>query len=700
MAQKINKFQFFALAGATSLGLIINALTLQSAVIGVIFAAGYIVFCGYIFGSIFFTRLNWQLLFGSLLFFAAIAVLGAAGIFTIGFGEYQIYLSVLLLPALLLLPYYQWAAVEKTTFWQLAKNYWEKFWERKEPKINLLLSGFYLLLAAGCFFLLFHGQTRESIQSPWQVVRYDYFFPGYFAATAVLLFYCLLARRTKLPLILVFIHALLSSSVAMIVYQVGYGYDPFIHQATERIIARTGTITPTPLYYLGQYAIVVFLQRLTMVDLKIIDTLLVPVFFALYLPATIFYVFSHWLRKNFALALALSILAIPYAKFIMTAPQNLANLFFLLTILFSLLYYRNEVSLLLLAILAAATVATHLLAGIPLLITLFLLVLYKFMFHSYARCFSLYLLPAAVFVIFLPLAFIANGSQIIAAWPDFKLADFIWLRWVDKFDLPLNLGYLFFGNQAAIAAAVIAVGIIYLAKHRLLKNNASYLIASGIILTDFFICKYFLTFPALRDYDKDDFIARLALMAFYVLLPFFLIGLYYFMKKLWLSDVFSKSFLVLALAGIITASLYFSYPTLDQYQPSKFFSVSAADLQAVDYIEQNAGPDYIVLANQMVGAAAIGQYGFKNYYQGQFYYSLPSGADQSLYEKYLEMVYQGAKKETMAQAMATAGVKEAYFVIDSYWRDADKIAKAAARSADGVYNVNGGKVYIFKYLAD
>ena len=62
------------------------------------------------------------------------------------------------LPALLLLPYYRLDFSKKKSLWQTGKDYWEKFWDRKEPKINLLLCLGYSVLAAGCFFLLFHGQ--------------------------------------------------------------------------------------------------------------------------------------------------------------------------------------------------------------------------------------------------------------------------------------------------------------------------------------------------------------------------------------------------------------------------------------------------------------------------------------------------------------------------------------------------------------
>jgi len=159
----------------------------------------------------------------------------------------------------------------------------------------------------------------------------------------------------------------------------------------------------------------------------------------------------------------------------------------------------------------------------------------------------------------------------------------------------------------------------------------------------------------------------------------------------------NKKFLVFILTGAITISLYLSYPRLNQYEPAKFFSLSASDITAVNFIERIAQVDHIVLANQMVGVAAIKEYGFKKYYNNQFYYSMPTGNPRTFYNYYLEMIYQGAKRETMDKAMAEAGVTEAYFVLNKYWKDFEKITKQATQSADNVFDIDDGNIYIFRY---
>ncbi|MFA6215185.1 MAG: hypothetical protein WC768_01285 [Patescibacteria group bacterium] len=702
MEEKISKAKYLAITAIVCLVLIFNFLSLASPILGASFGLIYLIFYSFILGSLLTVKKGWQIIFGCLSLFSVISIIGAFLIYTYQFNDYLFILILLLIPAGLFIPYYQFKPKEKFFLKKFLKEYFDKFTERKEPKSNLGLVISYLVLAAINFFLLFKGQTAESIQSPWEVVS-PKFFLIYFLATAVLLTYLFRANRTKLPIIILIIHTFLSSSVALIVYKIGYGFDPFIHQATELIIAKTGTINPKPLYYLGQYALVIFLNKLTAVDLALIDRLLVPTLFSLFLPPVIFYVFSQWLKKNYALVLTLSFLTIPYSGFIMTAPQNLANLFFLIAIFLSLLYFRNLISVYFLYLLAAATLVIHPLAGIPLLITVILFNLFKILYHSYIRQLSLYFLAALVFILFLPLAFLVNGSKI--NWlPQIHRADLYLMGWVDKFDLPLNLAYLVSLNQAVLAALIISLGLFYIAKHKLLKNNAAYFVAALVILADFIIARYFLTFPELNDYDKNFFVQRLIALAFYVLAPFFLIGLYYLIKKFWAEwpeakakNWFNKTFIVLILSGVITISLYLSYPRLNQYEPAKFFSLSQSDIKAVNLIEQIANFDHIVLANQMVGVAAIKEFGFKKYYANQFYYSMPMGNPQTFYQAYLDMIYQGTKRQTMEKIMQQANVSEAYFVLNRYWNNAEKIAKVAAANADSVYDIDNGKIYIFKY---
>src|SRR3989338_1642892 len=632
MEAKISKIKYLTLSSLLCLVLIFNQQNWQILILGIITGTFYLLFVSQITGSIFFNKGGWSTIFGSILLTTIIAFLGGLLIYFYQFNNYVFYLVLVLLPAVLFIPYYQIEIREKFSLKKIIKKYLDQFDGRREPKSNSALVISYLVLISFGFWLLFLSQTTESIQSPWQVVP-PKIFSLYFFASLILLVFLFRSHRTKLPLILIIIHTFFSTSVAAIIYRIGYGFDPFIHQATEKIIAQTGTISPKPLYYLGQYALIIFLNKLTLINFEFLDRWLVPVLYSLFLPLTIFYVFSHWLKKNYVLVL----------------------------------------------------------------ITIFLLQLFKILYKSYHRHLSLYVLAALVFTLFIPLALLVNGEALKLSSIGVKLSDFKIFGWVNHFDLPLDLAYLFLTNKILMAGLIIGVGLYYLAKHKLLRNNAAYLTATAIIFINYLIVKYFLVFSALRDNDKNAFISRLLTIVFYILLPIFFVGGYYLIKKFWTKNLVAKTFLILFLTGTFTISFYLSYPRLNQYEPAKFFNVSTSDLKAVNLIEQISAPEHIVLANQMIGAAAIKEFGFKKYYDNQFYYSMPMGPKQTLYDLYLEMIYQGAKKETMAKAMAEAQVNEAYFVLNQYWNNSEKIRQQAVKTADKIFNIDEGKIFIFKY---
>lgn len=696
MEEKISKLNYFGITGLLLAVLVINFLYWSNALVALCAGVLYIGIYGFVFGALFIAKRGWQFVFGPLLLASLIALVGSVGIYLKIYQDYYFLFLLIVIPAGLYLPYYRAKPREKLTIRGVLLDHFDRLFERTEPRGNIVLVFAYIILAIIAASLLFIGQTTDATQSPWQTVS-KIFLPLYFFASLILLTYVLHARRTKLPLTLIVIQAALTTSVAAIVYVVGYGFDPFIHQATERLINQTGQINPTPLYYLGQYSLVVFLHKLTLVDIGIIDRWLVPLTTACLLPLTTFFVFSHWLKQRYALTLSLVILTIPLTSFIMTAPQNLANVFFIVTVLLSLLYFRGGLSVLMLYLLALATLAIHPLAGIPLFIFVALLHLFKTMYESYRQYVSLFFLVAIIFSFALPLAFIVSGSAVSLQTPAVSLADLSPLRLANHFDAPLDLAYLIHWNGWWLAGLIIIIGLAYLAKHKLLVNNAPYLIIALVIFINYLFVRYLLVFPNLGSLDQADFVSRIGTLAGYVLLPIFLIGFHWLIINLWDRDGFTRLAVLFGISGLLVVSLYFAYPRVNQYEPAKFFSVSAADVKAVGLIEQNAAPQHVVLANQMVGAAAIGQFGFKNYYQNEFYYSMPMGSPRQLYELFLAMTYEGAKRETMDQAMAYANVDEAYFVLDGYWRDFDNIAAQATASADEVFTVDNGKVLVFRY---
>ena len=134
--------------------------------------------------------------------------------------------------------------------------------------------------------LLWSRRTIELMPSPWQAVTVWFFI--IFTISTILLIYTIAKHRyTNIALALVSLHLFTIYAIAPLLYPLGFGFDAFIHRATEQWIFEYGSISPKQPYYIGQYSFVVFLAKLTYLPLFWIDVLLVPVLAATVLPTVV-----------------------------------------------------------------------------------------------------------------------------------------------------------------------------------------------------------------------------------------------------------------------------------------------------------------------------------------------------------------------------------------------------------------------------
>lgn len=148
---------------------------------------------------------------------------------------------------------------------------------------------------------------------------------------------------------------------------------------------------------------------------------------------------------------------------------------------------------------------------------------------------------------------------------------------------------------------------------------------------------------------------------------------------------------------VISVSLYFAYPTYDRHSNTKSINVTQSDIKAVNLIDEHASETpYIVLANQMIGVAAISEFGFANYYNDNFYYSMPLGVD-NIYQNYLNMIETNASREEAINAMDKAEVDQLYFVVNNYWHSAKQAINQATLTADEKILIDNGVTTIFVY---
>jgi hypothetical protein len=95
----------------------------------------------------------------------------------------------------------------------------------------------------------------------------------------------------------------------------------------------------------------------------------------------------------------------------------------------------------------------------------------------------------------------------------------------------------------------------------------------------------------------------------------------------------------------------------------------------------------------MTAAAALKTFGFNRYYNGYYFYPIPTGGQ--LYQYFLQMI-DNANQQIMIKAMDLTDVNQAYFVLPDYWSQFKVIAEKAAKDAEIVAKIND-HIYIYKY---
>ncbi|MEI7620288.1 MAG: hypothetical protein WCJ57_01815 [Candidatus Falkowbacteria bacterium] len=569
--------------------------------------------------------------------------------------------------------------------------------EQKENKTlrikDKILISAYTVLNLSSLYILWQSRSDGALVSPWAVVP-SYFFIMYFLATIILLLLLTKIQRKKVSYLLIASHYLLSFIIAVLVYKIGYGYDPFIHQATMDLIDKQGAVEPKPFYYLGQYGLLIIIHKLSGLSLVILDKLLVPVIAATFLPLALNSFISKYFKdKDYSQILFLVALIIPFNFFILSTPQNLAFLFLLLSVIYSSIDYRFTL------ILALAACLIHPLAGIPALALGLLLFIYHYRLKINKNLVKIGYLGLFLGVFLgLPIAFYLSGqSQLTLSLNSFSSS---LITLLPNLSLPyketwiLNLAYFYGQNLQLIITLLIISGAALTIRHhgRDFKLIFSLLMAIAVLGSYFLVSQ--LSFN-LISYEQNDFAQRLLMLIIIFSFPAILLTLGNLTEKIFNQDKFYKISLLIFLSALITASLYISYPRQDHYYNSKAYAVSASDQEAVNWIENQTNNPYIVLANQQTGAVALRSFGFNRYYNNLYFYPIPTSSP--LYQYFLDMVYVQANQKTMNEAMKLAQVDEAYFVLPKYWWAFNKVLAEAKLSADYWQKIGDGQIYIFKY---
>nr|MBP9749110.1 hypothetical protein [Patescibacteria group bacterium] len=550
-----------------------------------------------------------------------------------------------------------------------------------------------LSLVAAWTTLLSSGSTAP-LRSPWEVVPLRFLALLGVATIAVFLL-SQNKRTTRYAAILGFFTVATSLFVAAAVYRLGYGFDPFIHEAAMREIATHGVVFPKTPYYLGAYTLLVSLHRMSGIALHTLTVFVGPLLGTIAL-ADAGITVAALVGWGAPIAILLALFS-PLGHFIQTTPQGIADAFALLATSTALRSAGGQKKWILPYSLAVAAMTAHPLAGIPALGIVTLIHTWTTLRQKTRSLVAtgitaaLLTFPITAFLLQSPIATQISFSGLrLRVW-DF-LAALLHATTVATFSPWRTLLY-----NGRILFPFLFVAMILFVVFRRNAMATQRVMALGAAATG--IGGAFLAlFVRLADvpaYEQFIFPLRFVSLAALFLLPLFLEGATRIVQKVSQQKV-GLLFIGGILALSIPAAIYLAYPRIDPEDRSGGRSISSGTINAVGRIHDEHPQNAIVLANQTAAAAEIWQYGFTRYVNGEFYYSHPSGAPH-LYNYYLEAVNQGPSSDVMRRAMDAYHADTAYLILHDYWKNYPALRKQALATADRVIDLSSEGVMIFVY---
>jgi len=565
----------------------------------------------------------------------------------------------------------------------------------------MVLCGSVSFAAAGSMIAVaaLHG-TTDAIRTPWPLLP-----AGTIGAFALANISAWLAAWRRLPRWFIALQSVLACAsvffLAPLLYQNGFGFDGFLHRASEDVLNATGTLQPKPPYYIGQYVFVTWLARVFDLPIRLTDAFLVPLFASL-LPFGVLAGFYRDARVRWILP-ALT-LFLPLSAFIATTPQSFS---YLLGVCAVLLAINGEFFFLPALLVAAWSLAVHPLAGLPffgacalILWTQRRLANDKRPFRSFLTWILLVATTAAV-----PLAFFVNGlrSSAHVTWNLGAL-----LHWqtyfngiASAFALPASHAALWADWASVIAALAlwISAGFAFVGAIRNREKRSLWVLCLclgiGMIAAGF-ILRTSGAFAFLIDYERGNYADRLFIVALFFFLFPALDGASRAVERCLTGAPTAAIVALLFLAGWQGALFHNALPRHDAAEISRGWSVGHGDQEAVRFIDRDADHQpYTVLANQSVSAAAVEAFGFKRYAGDVFYYPIPTGGP--LYQIFLRTAYGDPTRADIKEAATLGQSDRVYLVMNDYWWDAERMNEVLTAIADRAFDVDGGKIRVYRF---
>jgi hypothetical protein len=562
----------------------------------------------------------------------------------------------------------------------------------KDWGVAILLTGASLVSVGFVLYSAWRSGTLDSIRTPWPLMP-----QGTLAALAIVWASAIisgLALKSRALAAWQTGFALLgTTAIAPLIYRVGFGFDGFLHVASEKIMLATGTLSPKPLYYIGQYVFTTRFAKLLEVPVEDVDRWLVPLSAAILLPLAVY--LGH--RKSDSASWPTALFLLPLAPFVATTPQAFAYLLGLSALLMLRGRFEGFAHPLASLILAAWSSAVHPLAGIPFFAVCLALAAWPNSGSSWpwprrlvSALFSL-LAVVAVPLMFFVLGFAGKAD---IRWDTSGLWSGTTWSEIGRTFLPwIGNHFVVWPSWASLVshslpAILLVAAVIAIIQTRGAERAASAILAlvSVALFASSVILKRTGDFAFLIDYERGNYAERLGLIATFILLAAALPAASKIFGRLKRGPPLTGA-VALGFAIAIAAALsYDALPRHDALVTGRGWSVGQADIEAVRLIDRDAGPqEYTVLANQSVSAAAVMQLGFKRYSGDVFFYPIPTGGE--LYDVFLRMTYKEPTRDTASDAGKLGSTQLVYVVLNDYWWNAEYTGESLSGIADAEWAV-------------
>lgn len=535
------------------------------------------------------------------------------------------------------------------------------------------------------------GRTDQALASPWQVLPATIF--GLFGISVFLLLYIGDQLSYGWQVCLWMAQYFIAFSVSVLVYKLGFGFDPFIHEAATRYLVAHGSIHLPSFLYIGQYVFEAVFSRVTTLSVVAIDRWLVPllaVFVCVFVLPRLSKLWKLPAHPGFAWPLLL----LTFAGLTFTVPYQVTLVLFLVLII-ALPMFRIGRELGIAMLLLAIMGSFHPLLMIPGSALVGARVFIKNHFLAGILAFMLTLI--GLWGAFWVYVHLMGGTMVFVGLSS------IWQALTAVFGFPYDTQYwawyakLFYGFLHVWPLLFCFVGWVGFVRVDESVRPLRYIYmgtALGMLVASVVIAAT-TRFINIISSEQYEFSLRLRYAVPLLFLPGWFIGI-----SVWLRERTERVRVVLTLVAAVfmTVIWHASYPQFNHFLHVSAVGLSATDLHVVQTIERlSEGRSYAALTPQMISAGALSVFGFERALSGSstqsYPYAIPTGG--AFYQQYLRLWHEPDVQVVIDYARAITHEHQIFVALPVNW-DPSGVLLVRLRLIADQYEFVDDAVHVFR----